>query len=45
MAAEIGLSRHAKLRALAHLEEAGLVSVTHFGKAAPLIEVCGRCNS
>jgi hypothetical protein len=45
MAAEIGLSRHAKLRALACLEEARLVSVTHFGKAAPLVQVCGRCNT
>jgi len=37
MAAEIGLDRHAKARALARLKKAGVVSVMHLGNEVPLI--------
>jgi hypothetical protein len=39
LAAEIGLDRHAKARALAQLRRAGLVSITQQGFEAPVVTV------
>jgi hypothetical protein len=44
MAAEIGLDRHAKARALARLKKAGLVSVMHLGNEVPLITSVAMFN-
>ena len=41
-AAEIGLDRHAKSRALAQLRQAGLVSVVQQGSEAPIVNVLTR---
>ena len=44
MAAEIGLDRHAKARALARLKKAGLVSVPPTGHEVPVVTVLSAFN-
>ena len=44
MAAEIGLDRHAKARALAQLKRVGLISVTQTGHKVPIVAVLAAFN-